>query len=105
MNNHYALINKLISKSGKRSEVIRILLESGKPFDHNAACIFYFVYEDAQDPNVIWVEDLWTSKEAHTIALRNPDLISFITQTIPLLEGLPEQTEIIPSGGKGLAVE
>jgi hypothetical protein len=32
MNNSYALINRLTTKPGKRDEVIKVLLEAGKPF-------------------------------------------------------------------------
>ena len=102
MNSYYALINKLTAKPGKREEVIKNLIESGKPFQDNRACILYLVYEDAQDPNVIWVEDLWTSEEEHATALKQPELQPFIAQTIPLLEGMPEQIEVVPVGGKGL---
>jgi quinol monooxygenase YgiN len=101
MDNHYALINKLTAKPGKREEVIRYLLESGKAFEDNAACILYLVYEDAQDPNVIWVEDLWTSEDEHAAALKQPELQPYISETVPLLEGMPEQTEVVPVGGKG----
>ncbi|HEV8191869.1 MAG TPA: antibiotic biosynthesis monooxygenase [Ktedonobacterales bacterium] len=102
MTNHYALINKLTTKPGKRDEVIKILLESGKSFIDNAACILYLVCEDATELDIIWVEDVWTSKEAHTAALAQPELRSFIARTIPLLEGMPEQVEVVPAGGKGL---
>jgi quinol monooxygenase YgiN len=102
MNSHYSLINKLTTKPGKRDEIIKILLESGKAFNDNAACILYLVCEDATDPDRIWVIDVWTSKEAHTAALAQPELKPFIAQTIPLLEGMPEQVEVVPAGGKGL---
>jgi quinol monooxygenase YgiN len=102
MKNYYALINRLTTKPGKRDEVLKILLEAGKPFQENAACILYLVYEDVQDPNVIWVEDLWASEEEHTAALARPEVRPFVAQALPLLEGMPEQREIAPVGGKGL---
>ena len=102
MNSQYALINKLITKPGKRDEVIKILLEAGKPFDDNPACILYLVYKDAKDTNVIWVEDLWTNKDDHTTAMARPEVRPFVAQAIPLLEGMPEQIEVEPAGGKGL---
>ncbi len=92
MKNYYALINRLTTKPGKRDDVLKILLEAGKPFQENAACILYLVYEDVQDPNVIWVEDL----------LARPEVRPFVAQALPLLEGMPEQREIAPVGGKGL---
>lgn len=102
MNKPYALINKLRAKSGKRDEVIKILLDSGKPFQNNLSCIISLVYEDAKDPNVIWVEDVWTSKEEHAVAMARPELKSFIAKALTLLEGMPEQNEINFVGGKGL---
>lgn len=102
MNRSYALINRLVAKPGHRDEVRATLLESGELFRDNPACILYLVNEDAEDPNVLWVEDLWTSKEEHAAALAQPDLRPFIDRTIPLLERMPEQIEIVPVGGKGL---
>ena len=102
MNNYFALINRLTTKRGKRDEVLKVLLEAGKPFQYNATCLLYLVYEDLKDPNVIWVQDLWTSKEEHTAALAKPEERSFVAQALPLLEGMPEQREVAPVGGKGL---
>ena len=102
MKNYYALINRLTTKPGKRDEVLKVLLEAGKPFQENAACLLYLVYEDVQDLNVVWVEDLWTSKEEHTAALARPEVQPFVAQTFPLLESRPEQREVAPVGGKGL---
>ena len=102
MKNYYALINRLTTKPGKRDEVLKLLLEAGKPFQENVACVLSLVYKDLQDPNVIWVEDLWTSKEEHTAALARPEVRPFVAQALPLLEGMPEQREVALVGGKGL---
>jgi quinol monooxygenase YgiN len=97
----YGLLNKLTAKPGKREEVIGILLESGKLMD-DSACLMYMVSEAADDPNVIYVTDLWTSKDLHRQALQAPELRGYIDKAIPLLEGMPEQTEIRPVGGTGV---
>lgn len=102
MQSYYTLINKLITKPGKRDDVIQLLLESGKPFQGHPSCIHYLVFKDSSDPNVIWVEDAWTNKEDHTAALSQPEMKPYIAKTIPLLEGMPEQHEIYFAGGKGL---
>jgi quinol monooxygenase YgiN len=98
----YALINKLTAKPGQRDRVAQILIESGKLFDDNAACIFSMVSESAQDANVLWVTDLWNSREEHEAALKQPELRPFVAEALPLLEGMPEQIEVRPVGGKGL---
>jgi quinol monooxygenase YgiN len=98
----YALLNKLTAKPGERESVVDILLESGKLFDDNPACQLYLVSESADDHDVIWVADLWTDREAHEKALEAPELRPFVEKSMPLLEGMPEQIEIRPVGGKGL---
>ena len=99
----YALLNKLTAKPDQRQQVVDILLESGKLlFPDNPACHMYMVSEATEDPNVIWVTDLWTSKESHEDALKAPELRPYVEKTMPLLEGMPEQIEIRPVGGKGL---
>jgi quinol monooxygenase YgiN len=98
----YALLNRLTAKQGQRDEVVQNLIESGTLFDHNAACLLYLVTEPADDPDAIWVVDLWTSEEEHARALQAPELQSYVAKTVPLLERMPEQIELRTRGGKGL---
>lgn len=98
----YALINKLTAKAGQRARVVEILVESGRLFDVNDACVLYMVTEDDVHPDLIWVVDLWTSKDEHTEALKAPELRPFVEQAMPMLEGMPEQLEVRPKGGKGV---
>ena len=96
----FALINKLTAKPGQRDRVVEILLESGKAFDDNPACLMYLVAESVDEDNVIWVSDLWTSREPHDEALQRPEIRPFVNEAMPLLEGMPEQIEVRPVGGK-----
>jgi quinol monooxygenase YgiN len=80
--------------------VVEILLESGKLFDDNPACLLYLVSEAVDAPDLIWVTDLWTSKQEHQAALARPELRPYIDQAMPLLTGMPEQIEVRPVGGK-----
>ena len=96
----HALLNRLTAKPGQRQPVVEILLESGKLFDDNPACLLYLVSESSDDPDLVWVIDLWTSQEAHAEALKTPELRPFVEQAIPLLEGMPEQIEVRLVGGK-----
>lgn len=98
----FALLNRLIAKPGERDRVIQKLIESGKLFDSNDACILYLVAASEEDPDVIWVVDLWTTEGAHARALRAPELRPHVSETIPLLEGPPEQIKLNLRGGKGI---
>ncbi|MPZ25239.1 MAG: antibiotic biosynthesis monooxygenase [Micromonosporaceae bacterium] len=96
----HALINRLTTKPGQRGRVVEILIESGRRFDDNPACLLYLVTEAADDPDVIWVTDLWTSRQEHQTALADPALRPYIEQAMPLLVGMPEQIPVRPVGGK-----
>jgi len=98
----YSLLNRLTTKPGQRTRVINLLIESGQFFEDNPACLLYLVTESADDPNLIWVIDLWTSEETHADALKAPELRPFIEQAMPMLEGMPEQVELRPVSGIGL---
>jgi quinol monooxygenase YgiN len=95
----FALVNRLQTKPGERDAVVENLLESGKAFDGNDACLLYLVTESVDEPDTIWVVDLWTSEEAHTDALQDPRLRPFIEATMPLLQAPPEQIELRHRGG------
>ena len=98
----HVLLNRLTAKPGQRQRVVEVLLESGRLFDDNPACLLYVVSESTDDPNLVWVIDLWTSEQAHAEALKAPELRPFVEKAMPLLEGMPEQMEVRAVGGKGL---
>ena len=96
----YALLNELTTKPGARDEVVGHLVESGAVFDDDPECLLYLVSSPADESTTIWVVDLWTSEDAHARALRDPSLQPHVEATLPLLEGMPEQTPLDVRGGK-----
>lgn len=66
----YVLINKMTTKPGNRQAVIDIMLAAGKPFDDNSACLLYLVSTAKDNPNVIWVQDVWTDQASHEAAMQ-----------------------------------
>ena len=96
----FAVLNRLTAKPGRRDRVVEILVESGKLFDDNPACRLYLVAESADDPNLIWVADLWTSEQEHAHALEVPAMRPFVEECMPLLEAMLEQIRVRPVGGK-----
>ncbi|MPZ28625.1 MAG: antibiotic biosynthesis monooxygenase [Micromonosporaceae bacterium] len=96
----HALLNRLTARPGQRRRVVEILIESGRRFDDNPACLLYLVTEAVDDPDVIWVTDLWISQQEHLAALADPALRPYIDQAMPLLTGMPEQIPVRMVGGK-----
>jgi len=97
----YVLINKVTAKPGKRQEVVDILLAAGAAFDDDDACLLYLVSTDNEDPDLIWVQDVWTDQASHEAAMATEEMSTQVQRSLPLLAGMPAQTEVQPVGGKG----
>jgi quinol monooxygenase YgiN len=96
----FVLLSRLTAKPGRRDRVVEILLESGKLFDDNSHVVCISFAKSADDPDLIWVADLWTSEEEHAEALEAPEMRPFVEECMPLLEGTPEQIRVLPVGRK-----
>lgn len=94
------LINKMTAKPGKRDEVTGILLEAGKAFADVDACVMSLVTHDADDTEVIWVQDVWTDDAAHERAMAEPLMREFVQSCVPLLAAMPEQHRVVAVGGR-----
>ena len=96
----YGLIGKLTAKSGKRDELIEVLLDgvTGMP-----GCLSYVVARDATDPDALWVTEVWDSQASHESSLSLPSVREAIARGRPMIDGFaPERFETEPVGGHGL---
>lgn len=101
--NKYGLHGKLKAKPGKGNELSNILLENLKTGETMPGCHIYIVAKDSENPDHIWVTEVWDSKEAHADSLKLESVRTAITKAMPLLDGMPEKgtiTEVL--GGLGL---
>lgn len=95
----FGLIGKANAVEGKRDELIKILLEgvSGMP-----GCLSYVVAKDPADKNVIWITEVWDSKESHTASLQLPAVKAAIAKGKPMFASFGEHHTTEPVGGHGL---
>jgi quinol monooxygenase YgiN len=95
----YGLIGKMNVVAGERDALIAILLEgvSGMP-----GCLSYVVAKDPEDPDAIWITEVWESRESHAASLTLPSVQEAITKGRPLITGFGERFETEPVGGHGL---
>ena len=80
----YGLIVKLSTAPGRRDEMIAVLRESaaGMP-----GCHSYVVAQDAADPNVLWVTEVWDSQASHDASVALPAVQAAIARAKPLVAG------------------
>lgn len=97
----YGLIGKMISVDGQRDALISVLLEgvSGLP-----GCLSYVVAKDPNDPNGLWITEVWESKGSHGNSLSLSSVQQAIAKGRPLIAEFRERFETIPVGGHGLGV-
>lgn len=95
----YGLIGKMIAVSGQRESLIAILLEGvvGMP-----GCHSYIIARDPEDPEAIWITEVWDSQANHEASLSQPSVQEAIARGRPLIEGFGERYVTEPVGGHGL---
>ena len=57
------------------------------PLLEQAGCLLYEVGVNDDDPDTVYVVELWASAEAHRASLQLPDVQASIVEARPLLSG------------------
>lgn len=97
--NMYGLIGKMIAEEGMRDELAAVLLEGivGMP-----GCLSYIVANDTEDPNALWITEVWDSEANHQASLSLPSVQEAIKKGRPMIAGFGERAVTTPLGGQGL---
>jgi len=98
----YGLTGKMIAQPGQREALLDFLLQAAKGMDDLEGCYLYVVCEAVDDPNGIWVTEVWRSQDDHKASLAMPGTQELIAKARPLIAGFGERFENIPLGGKGI---
>ncbi len=100
--NKYAFYGKFKLQKGKREEFIIILLQAAKLVSPAKGCHHYIVYKDVKDEDVVFVSEIWDTKEDHDNSLKIEGCRELILRAMPLVDGTPEGTSLEVIGGKGI---
>lgn len=95
----YGLITKLTTVPGKREAVIDLLATRANP---PGGCLSYVAARDPQDPDTVWVTEVWTDEAAHRAALRRPDIKAGLTRALNWIATMHDSIVTEPVGGIGL---
>jgi quinol monooxygenase YgiN len=100
----FGLYGKIITQLGQRDALAAILLEAAAILPDAPGCDLYIINNSATEPDVIWVTEVWESREAHAASLTRDDVRAIIARGRPLIAG-GDRIELVPLGGKGLPPE
>lgn len=100
LDNLYGLIGEIKAAPGKGRELAEILLEAsagGMPGN-----LAYLVSLGFEEPDSVWVSEVWTSKQAHDESINLPVVQAAIGKARPIIGGFGTRVETKPLGGAGL---
>jgi quinol monooxygenase YgiN len=92
------------AKPGRRDDVIKLLLRDQSPLAE-IGCRSYLVGSNDEHPDLIYVSEVWDSKQAHDDSLQLPSVKAAIAEAMPLLTGEFDGHECAIAGGLGLPGE
>ena|ERR1035437_4950586 len=98
----FGIYTKITAVSGKHQELLDMLLRAAKGMETVESCKAYIVNKSTTEPDVVWVTEIWDTKQSHDASLMDENARALISQALPLIAKSPEQIVLSPVGGKGL---
>lgn len=89
----YGLIGKFRSVGGKRDELIAIMTSGSVKMP---GCLSYVIAKAPDDPDAIWITEVWTDRESHKASLAIPEVAETIRKAMPLIAGFDQHIETEP---------
>lgn|SRR5574341_88562 len=96
----FGLIRNLKTQPGQRDALLAHLFEAVPILREMEGCYLYVIAKAAEDPDAIWITEVWRSQADHQASLANEGIRAIINAARPLLAGPPEGFQVIPVGGK-----
>lgn len=99
----YLLHGKLQAKPNQANELADILLDASKLVSTAKGCKLYVIGKDENEPNSVYVTEIWDSKDDHDNSLKVEGVRELIMKAMPILDGQPtkgQELEIL--GGTGI---
>ena len=89
----YGLIAHINIVDGKRDELVDILRKGTASMP---GCQNYVIACDPNNPNAIWITEIWDTKESHAASLNLPQVQSAISQGQTMIPGFGGRVETSP---------
>ena len=92
----FGMIGKMKAQPGKRAALIEALASSTSAMP---GCLSYVVAEDADDPDTLWITEIWDSEASHDASLALPEVKEAIAKGRPLIAGFEMSAKTRPVAG------
>jgi quinol monooxygenase YgiN len=95
----FSMHGKLVAKPGQRDALVKLILEGSQDLPN---CDIYLVHVSNEEPDAIWVTEVWRTEGDHAASLQLPQVKATIAKARPLIAGFGESTKMVAVGGLGL---
>jgi quinol monooxygenase YgiN/mannose-6-phosphate isomerase-like protein (cupin superfamily) len=100
--NAVARYAKAVAKPGRGGELTEKLLDVARALREVPGCQLYVINRSRDDPDVVWVTELWQSQEQLDAALETPEARARIPEVLEMVrDGGFERIDLEPVGGVG----
>jgi quinol monooxygenase YgiN len=99
----YGLFGSIVAHPGQRDALLRELTTAAGQVAQLPGCEVWIVNTSPDDPDRVWVYEVWRSREDHAASLTEDDVKATIERARPWIAGFGERTTLDPIVGKGLA--
>ena len=93
------------ARAGQGQALAQLMLSIAEGLRATPGCELYVIGREPEDPDVVWVNELWLTQEAVDASLaqvRTEEGQARMAEVMALLDGTPERIDVEPLGGVGL---
>ncbi len=95
----YGLHVRIEAAQGRGDELEALLLEAAAGLEETPGCLVYVVSRAPERSGVVYVTELWESREAHDASLQDPAVREAIARGRPLIASFASE-QLRPVGGR-----
>jgi quinol monooxygenase YgiN len=93
---------RMVAQPGRGGALAGVLLDVAVSLRDAPGCELYVVNRSADEPDTVWVTEVWSDADASDRALSGDLGQAGIGKVLELLAGPPELVDLRPIGGTGL---
>lgn len=99
----YLLHGKLTARPGESQQLADILVKASGLVAKAKGCKLYVIGKDVNEPDAVYVTEIWDSREDHDNSLKLEAVRELITKAMPLIGAPPQKgQELEILGGAGI---
>jgi quinol monooxygenase YgiN len=98
----HTLCGSIRATEGAGDELAGLLLEAADAVADASGCLLYLVNRVEDDPDAVWIVEVWTDADAHRASLELAAVQDVIERARPVIAGFGGRFELTTVGGHGL---